>query len=91
MSRQAANAVIQQLPTAELVDHDRVLGTAWWSAVGVVGEREVIGVLHLARVPVCRPLGGDMGTVGLTAGSGFAGCPVVVGHWPASLLAASLG
>src|SRR5271165_611625 len=47
------------LPAAELVDHDCVLGgTAWWPAVGVVGEREVIGVLHLAHVPVSRPLGG---------------------------------
>src|SRR5208282_5968414 len=54
-----------RLPAAELVDHDRVLGgTAWWPVVGEVGEREVIGVLHLAHIHVRRPLGRDMGTVG---------------------------
>jgi hypothetical protein len=78
------------LPAAEPVDDDHVLGTAWWPAVGEVGEREVIGVLHLTHVGVPRPLGRDLGTVGLAA-SAFVRCPVVVGHWLASLPAATLG
>src|SRR5271166_3769744 len=79
------------LPAAELVDDDHVLGTAWWPAAGGVGEREVIGVLPLAHVLVPWPLGRDMGTVGLTAGSWFVRCPAAGCHWPASLSAASLG
>jgi len=43
--------------------------------VGVVGEREVVGVLHLAYVLDSRPLGRDMGTVGLAAGSGRPSSP----------------
>src|ERR1017187_1905749 len=79
------------LPAAELVDHDRVLGTAWRPAVGGVGEREIVGVLQLAHVLVLRPLGRDTGTVGLATGSGFVRCLAVEGHWPASVPAASLG
>src|ERR1035441_4645613 len=77
------------LPAAELVDHDRVLGKAWWPVVGVVGEREVIGILHFAQVLNPRPLGRDNGTVGLAAASVFVGCLAVDDHWPASLSAAS--
>src|ERR1039457_1873645 len=79
------------LPSAELVDHDRVLGTAGRPAVGDVGEREVVGVLQLAHVLVLGPLRRDTGTVGLVTGSGFVRCLAVNGHWPASLSAASLG
>jgi len=82
---------LRGLPAAELVDHDGVLGTAWWPTVGEVGEREVIGVVQLAHVLVLRPLGGDKGIVGLAAGSGFVWCPAVDGHWPASLSAAFWG
>src|SRR6266566_6270127 len=76
------------LPVAELVDHDHVLGAARWPAAG---ERQVVGVRHLAHVLIARPRIRDEGAVGLAAGSGFAGCPVVTGHWPASLSAASPG
>src|SRR5580704_10510419 len=65
------------LPAAELVDHDRVLGTAWRPAVGEIGERQVIGVLQLLQVLGPRPLARDMGTVGLAAASGFVRCPAV--------------
>jgi hypothetical protein len=68
------------LPAAELVDDDRVLGKAWWPAIGVIREREVIGILQLAHVHVPGPLGRDMGTLGLTTGSGFVRCLAGDGH-----------
>jgi hypothetical protein len=76
------------LPATELVDHDRVLRAAWWPAVGVVRDREVIGVVQLAQVLFGWPLDRNMGTVGLAAGSRFVWCPAVDGHWPASSSAA---
>src|SRR5271165_908854 len=82
---------LRGLPAAELAGHDGVLGTAWWPAVGEVGEGEVIGVLQLVHVLGLLPLGRDKGAVGLAAGSGFVRCPALDGHWPASLSAAVWG
>src|SRR6266566_1976771 len=72
------------LPVAELVDHDHELR----AVRPVVGEREVVGVCHLAHVLVARPRVRDVRTVGFAAPPGFAGCPAGFGHWPASLSAA---
>src|SRR5260370_971165 len=63
---------LRGLPAAELVDHDGVLGTAWWPAVGEVGEGEVIGVVQFAHVLGPWAVGGGVlvGRGGGEAGRG---------------------
>src|ERR1039457_3038857 len=75
------------LPAAELVDHDRVRGTALRPAV--VREWQVVRFGGFGHLLLPWPRVGDQGRGGRAAGSGW--CSAGPGHWAASMPAAGSG